>query len=206
MAASRPPARASSTRDGAPSAAASISCFPSCTASGAPASRSVLSLATASSSPSLGATAVAGPGEGFLAGELAAGQDQFLGPGPAGELGGAFGTAPAGDGPEAGLGQGNACFGGDDAEVAGQGEFQAAAECETVDNGDAGLAQPCEGIERAVAGGDPVPPHPCRGQVGEVVDVGSDAEDLVPGGADDDQPRGRGGHCAGRRRQVLEES
>lgn len=144
------------------------------------------------------------PGDGFLAGELTAGQDEFLGPCPADEFGGSLSAAPAGYRAEARLGQGNAGFGGDDAEVAGQREFQAAAEPEAVDDGDSGLAQAGQGIEGPVARGDPVPPHPGRGEAGEVVDVRADAEDLLTRGSYDDHPRRRSGNLAGRGGKVIE--
>jgi len=75
---------------------------------------------------------------GLGGGDAAAGEDEVAGAGEAHEGGQAVGAAGAGEDAEARLGEADGGVGGEDAEVRGEGELEAAAEGEGGDGGDGG--------------------------------------------------------------------
>lgn len=90
---------------------------------------------------------------GLGGGDAASREHEVAGAGDADEGGEAVGAAGARDDAEAGLGEGDEGVGGEDAEVRGQGELEAAAEGEGADGGDGRDGERGEGGQGAAEGG-----------------------------------------------------
>ncbi len=88
-------------------------------------------------------------GQRFLGPDLAAGEDEFLGPGRTDQAGQPLGAAAAGDHAEQHFGQADLGVLGADAEVTGQGQFQTAAQGVAIDGGDGGPRDRRQCTERA---------------------------------------------------------